>query len=170
MVRWMWPCGRSCSISAVIANIYMEALEEIAQGPQFLMPTPWWKRYVVNIISIVKKEKVGTLYIHLNSVDLCIKFTMEAPGNDGSISFLDTKCSSKSSHTIHTSVYRKPTNTDHYLNCSSNYPVSAKTVVIHVLIYRAKNICSTPEILAKMDYFHRVYVWKIEWRTQLSCH
>ena len=51
-------------------------------------------------LSAVKKEQVGTLFNHLNSIDVHIKFTMEAPGNDGNIAFMDAKCFSNSDHAI----------------------------------------------------------------------
>ena len=38
---------------------------------------PWWKRYVDDVISIVKNEQVDTLFNHLISVDALIKFTMK---------------------------------------------------------------------------------------------
>ena len=47
-------------ISKAIANIYMECFEEIALGPECLLPTSWWKRYVDNVFNIVKKAQVGT--------------------------------------------------------------------------------------------------------------
>ena len=44
-----------------------------------------------------------------------------------------------------------------YLDYNSNHPISAKLSVIHTLIHRAKQICSTPEFLAKeMNHLHRV--------------
>ena len=116
----------------------MEYFEEIAQGPQYSIPTPWWKRYVNDIISVVTKKQVDTLFHHLNSVDPHIKFIIEAPSNDGSILFLDTKCSPNSDDTIHTSVYRKQTHTDCYLHWNSNHQIVDKKAVIHVLFYRAK--------------------------------
>ena len=54
------------------------------------------------------------------------KFTMECPDNEGSIPFLDTKCTQNPNHTRHTTVYRKPTHTDRYLDWNSNHPISAK--------------------------------------------
>ena len=72
----------------------------------------------------INKEQVETLFNLLNSVDIHIKFTMEAPGNDDSIPFSNTKCSPNSDHTIQTSVYRKPTHTDCYLDWNS---ISVKT-------------------------------------------
>ena len=54
-------------------------------------------------------------------------------------------------------VYRKPTHTDRYLDYNPNPPVSAKLSVINTLIHRAKQVCATPEFLAKdMDHLHKV--------------
>ena len=44
-------------VSAVITNINMEHFEEMVLGPQCPIPTPWWKRYVDDVIIIVKKIK-----------------------------------------------------------------------------------------------------------------
>ena len=45
-----------------------------------------------------------------------------------------------------------------FLHWNSYYAILVlKNAVIHTLIYRAKNICSTPEIPAKeMDYLHSI--------------
>ena len=99
------------SASPVIASIYMEYFKEMALGPQCPIPKPSWKRYVDDVINIVKKDKVDTPLNHLNSVDPHIKFTMEPPANDGSFPFQDIKCSANPESTISTSVFRKPTHT-----------------------------------------------------------
>ena len=39
-------------------SLYMEYFEEIALSPECLIDTPWWKRYVNEIIGIDKKEKL----------------------------------------------------------------------------------------------------------------
>ena len=100
--------------------------EEMVLDPQCPIPTPWWKRYLDDVISIVKNEQVDILFNHIHSVDPHIKFTMEAPGNDGNILFLDTKCSSNSDCTVHASAYKEPTQTNCYLDLNSNYPMSVK--------------------------------------------
>ena len=39
----------------------------------------------------------------------------------------------------------------------ANHPISAKLSVIHILIHRAKQVCSIPEFLVKeMDHLHKV--------------
>ena len=50
---------------------------------------------------------------------------------------------------IESTVYRKPTHADRYLDYSSNHLISAKLSVIHTLIHRAKQVCSKLEFLAK---------------------
>ena len=81
---------------------------------------------------------------------------METHGNDSNVSVFDTKFSPNSDHTIQTSVYRKPTHTHCYLDWNFNHPISAKKAGIHSIIYTAKKVCTTSEILAKeMDYLHR---------------
>ena len=48
-----------------------------------------------------------------------------------------------------TTVYRKPTNTDQYLQGDSQHHLSAKFSVIHTLSHRAQTVCSSPELLHK---------------------
>ena len=144
-------------ISPAIANIYMEYFEELALGPQWTIPTPWWKRYVDDVICIIKKDQVDILFSHINQLDYHIKFTIESPDNEGIIPFLDTKSTPNSNHTIHTIVYRKPTHTDRYLDWNSNHPISAKRSVIQTLTHRAKVVCFTPELLPwEMHYLDKV--------------
>ena len=136
-------------VSPVITNIYMEYFEEMVLGPQCPITTLWWKRYVDNVISIVKKDKVYTLFNHLNSVDTHIKFTMQTTANDGSIPFLDTKSSLNPHSTISTSVFRKNNPHQSLLGLELQPSNLSKKAVIQALTYRAKNVCSTSQILAK---------------------
>ena len=97
---------------------------------------------------VIHKEvnKQGFLQ-HINSVDPAIKFTVEDNKEDGSIPFLDTIVKPEADGTLSTTVYRKPTHTDQYLQWDSHHHLSAKFSVIHTLSYRAKTVCSKPELL-----------------------
>ena len=125
------------------------------QGPSSPTLIKWWFRYVDDVHSATWKEQVNKLQEHLNSRDAQIKFTIELPGTDG-LPFLDT-LTKPTPNSIESTVYRKPTHTDRYLDCNSNHPILAKLSVIHTLTDRAKQVCSTPEFLAKeIDHLHKV--------------
>ena len=148
--------GSPCS--PVVANIYIEYFEKRALGPElpvsFTINT--WLRYVDDVLTIVKKGTHDSLLNYLNSIDTNIKFTIEPPNEQGAIPFLDT-FPRPSGNKIITSVYRKPTHTDRYLDFNSNHPKSAKRAVVRALTDRAKNVCSSPELLAEeMDHLGKV--------------
>ena len=109
-----------------------------------------------DVLTIVKKGIHDSLLNHLNSIDPNIKFTIEPPNEQGVIPFLDT-FPRPSGNKIITSVYRKPTHMDRYLDFNLNHPNSAKHAVVRALSDRAKNVCSSPELLAEeMDHLNKV--------------
>ena len=54
-------------------------------GTLMPIPTPWWKRYVDDIICITKKDQMDILFNHINQMDAHIKFTMKCLYSEGSI-------------------------------------------------------------------------------------
>ena len=136
----------------------MEYFEKRALGPELLasFTINTWLRYVDDVLTIVKKGTRDFLLNYLNSIDPNIKFTIEPLNEQGTIPFLDTFPRPSSNKGI-TSVYRKPTHTDRYLDFNSNHSKSAKHAVVRALTNRAKNVCSSPELLAKeMDHLDKV--------------
>ena len=141
-------------VSPVIANTYMEYFESLAI-PSSPILIKWWFRYADDIHSATRKDQATKLQEHLNSIDPHIKSTIELPGTDG-LPFLDT-LTKPTPNFIESTFHRKPTDTDRYLGYNSNHSISAKLPVIHTLIHRAKQVCSTPEFFAKeMDHLHKV--------------
>jgi len=63
-------------VSAVIANLYMEELEEGAIATATYKPKIW-KRYVDGTFTILGKDYVDGFLQHLNSQQPRIRFTME---------------------------------------------------------------------------------------------
>ena len=146
--------GMGSPVSPVIANIYLEYFESLAipSSPALIK---WWFRYVDDVHSATRKDQVNQLQEHLNSIDPRVKVNIELPGTDG-CPFLDT-LTKPTPNSIESTVYRKPTHTDKYLDYNSNHPISAKLSVIHTFIHRAKQVCSTLEFLAKeMDHLYKV--------------
>ena len=127
-----------CPISPLIANLFMEEckVKALSTAPH---PPCLWVRFVDDTLVIHKAEHSTQLLHHINSQDPNIQFTVEEPGTDGSIPFLDTKVTAGPNNTIHTKVYRKPTHTDQYLHWDNNHFITAKNSVYHILAHRAQS-------------------------------
>ncbi|XP_068716947.1 uncharacterized protein [Montipora capricornis] len=107
-------------ISAIMANMVMEDLEERALA-SLTNPPLFWKRFVDDVITTAKSGSTQTFLEHLNSVKPCITFTIERE-NESKIAFLDTMVHHQEDGKLITTVYRKPTHTDHYLSYLSHHP------------------------------------------------
>ena len=135
-------------ISPIVANPFMEDLEVQAIKTS---PTPpaLWKRYVDDTFTIIKKEDRNSFLQHLNSIHPNIKFTCEEVRDDGSMPFLDILITPEEDGSLSTSVFRKPTHTDLYLQWDSHHTISSKYSVAGTLYHRAKTVCSNPQLLQK---------------------
>ena len=76
-----------------------------------------WKRYVDDILEVIKTGMTQQLTDHLNRVyeTNSIKFTYEEEA-EGTIPFLDTLLVRKESREVKVLFFRKNTHTDQYLN------------------------------------------------------
>ena len=80
-------------------------------------------------------------------MDSNIQFTTEEPGPDGSLPFLDILITPDKDGRLETTVYRKPTYMDQYLQWDSHHPISSKYSVVGTLHHRARTICSSNKLL-----------------------
>ena len=85
---------------------------------------------------------VSAFHEHLNSIDSNIQFTMEKVSNRLH-PFLDVLIERQSDGSVLTSVFRKPTHTDKYLDFQSHHPMAHKISVIRTLYNRARELSST---------------------------
>jgi len=134
-------------VSPIVANLYMEDLEQraIATAPEPMKPR-FWKRYVDDVIAIIRKGMSQSLNDHLNTIDETgnIKFTNEEM-EDNSIPFLDTRVTRKENGRLKTVVYRKKTHTNQYLNFNSHHPVVHKLGVVRTLLDRVNTVVTEEE-------------------------
>ena len=72
---------------------------------------------------------------------------MEDFGSDGSMPFLDTLVIPRSDGSFSTTVYRKPTHTDLYLQWDSHHTIAAKYSVVNTLHHRTRAVCSNQQLL-----------------------
>ena len=125
-------------ISATLANIVMEHIEEIAitTAPH---PPRWWFRFVDDSHTCLLKDYVSEFHDHLNSINPNVQFTVEKE-TESKLAFLDTMTTRDNTNTIQVSVYRKPTHTNKYLDFNSHHPTTHKRSVVNSLPNRADNI------------------------------
>ena len=126
-------------ISPIVANLYMEYLEQKALSTTPTTPR-FWHRFVDDTFVIHKEVNKQGFLQHIKSVDPAIKFTVEDNKKD-------TIVKPEADGTLSITVYRKPTHTDQNLQWDSHHQLSAKFSVIYTLSHRATTVCSKPELL-----------------------
>ena len=115
-----------------------------------------WKRYVDDTYCIAITDSVNEILLKLNSFHMNIQFTYEAESNN-MLPFLYILVIPKNND-IETTVYRKPTNNDIYLNWNSFSPKSGKRGTLRTVIKRAYVICSTTDLPEKeLDHISFVF-------------
>ena len=142
-------------VSPIVANLYMEDFEEKAIST-FPHQLKFWGRYVDDALSATKLALIDPLTTHLNSIDNHIQWTVEHQ-QDKQLPMLDAKMKIQDNGAISTSVYRKPTHTDQYLQFDSHQPLQHKLGVVRTLKHRAHTVCSTPAALeAELAHLDKV--------------
>uniref|UniRef100_A0A5S6QQD0 Reverse transcriptase domain-containing protein n=1 Tax=Trichuris muris TaxID=70415 RepID=A0A5S6QQD0_TRIMR len=129
------PMGSS--LSPVVAEMFMEHLKDIAFPDGFsVFGVKMFKRYVDDIFVIMEQGKEVALLDHLNVLfPGKVNFTMERE-EKGKLPFLDSLVIRDQGH-IKTKVFRKPTNSERYLNFFSNHPLNVKKGIITGMVDRA---------------------------------
>ena len=134
-------------LGSLIANIFMCELENN------LVPTmnnelKEWTRYVDDTFALIDPRTTQSVLEKLNSYDPRIQFTYEEEKN-GIIPFLDVLIKKTDDNQLETTVYRKKTNNNVYINWNSYSPRAWKIGTLKNLIQRATMICSKTEDLQK---------------------
>ena len=137
----IFGCAMGSPVSAVMANIVMENLEQKAISSSLTAPQ-LWKRYVDDVCAAAKPSELDDFQKHLNSIEQSIQFTIETEKNQ-ELPFLDVCVGRKNNGLLKTKVYRKPTHTERYLSFDSHHPISHKKAVVRSLTDRARCVPSS---------------------------
>ena len=90
-----------------------------------VQPPSMWKRFVDDTFVVIESSRKEEFLDHINNKDPHIQFKTEDAKPDGSLPFLDTIVLIQPYNSLLTSVYRKPTHTDLYLQWESHHHLSA---------------------------------------------
>ena len=132
-------------LGALFANIFMCELENTII-PKLDQTIQSWTRYVDDTFAFIKIEHLERVKRELNGFHANIKFTHELE-DEGTIPFLDVRITKVEDDQIETSVYRKETNTDIYMNWYSHAPTIWKIATLKSLIRRAFLVSSKSDTL-----------------------
>ena len=142
-------------LGPLFANIFMSELEN-SIIPTLGNKVLHWKRYVDDTFAFNKPDTADEIQHILNSFNEKIKFTYEYEQSN-TISFLDVLVTRSNDSTLQTSVYRKQTHTDVYLNWNA-YAPTARILTIRSLVKRAFFISSTETALSqKLSNLQKVF-------------
>ena len=140
-IRWSGH-GIPRPLSPVVANLYMEHLEETALQTAHLAPR-LWLRYVDDTFVVWPhgQDELDCFHEHLNVQRNNIKFTIEHE-KESKLAFLDVQVT-RSDTRLSTGVYRKPTHTDRYIPFHSHYHQRTITGALRCMRDRANRICDS---------------------------
>ena len=141
-------------LGSLIANIFMCELENDII-PTMSEKLNSWSRYVDDTFAFAKPSEVEDIHRKLNGYDPQIQFTYETE-TDNRIPFLDVMIERKNDH-LETSVYRKKTNTNIYMNWNSHSPRSWKIGTLRNLTRRAIMIASENNLQKELDHIQKVF-------------
>jgi hypothetical protein len=137
-------------ISCVVAELAMERIESVALRSLIVQPA-LYRRFVDDSFFLISDDTVDTLFSTFNAVHPKFQFTIEKE-TDSKLPFLDVLvCHGPTG--IYTTVYRKPTHTDRYLQFDSCHPIQHKAAVVDTLVHRALTIPSS-DLLRDCELSH----------------
>ena len=143
------------SLGLILVNIFMVELER-SVIPGLSNKLNNWRRYVDDRICYIKVDSIDYVLRKLNDFHKNIQFTVEVE-KEGRIWFLDVLMI-RDKNNIETTVHRKSTNNNIYLNWTSDVPNKWTMSTLRTLVRRAYDICSTNEDLQnELNHIKKVF-------------
>ena len=131
-------------LGPTLANFFLGTIEKALFEKHVDTHPKFYARYIDDVYAIFDdKQDYNVFFKTLNTLHPNLAFTVETTTDN--LPFLDVDIRLLPSG-VETNVYRKPTNTNVLLNYVAIAPLRMKKGLIHCLINRAHNICSSPSI------------------------
>ena len=115
----------SSSLGSLLAKVFMCSLEE-SIVPTFKDSLVHCKRYDDDTLAYIQSHKIDYFMKKLNTYLKQTQLTIELK-QDQSILFLDVSIRRLTNGKLVTTVFRKETNRDVYMNCNFHAPIQWKT-------------------------------------------
>ena len=124
-------------LSPMLSELFMKRFEDDIKDATWFPRV--WIRYIDDIFAIVKKDQLEEVFNNLNSTQYTnIQFTKEIEV-DGKLPFLDILIKREGSD-LKFSIYRKPTDSQQYINATSFHSIQHKHASLNFLIHRLMSI------------------------------
>jgi hypothetical protein len=151
-----FTCPIGSPLSPALCSVFMEEFEMKTLRASAII-VRLWKRYVDDILAVVRKGEEELLLQCLNNGHPNIEFTFEKE-EDGRICFLDIELSREEGG-LRTCVFRKKSSTDRYLDFQSAHCNQIKWGVVSCLKNRAERVCNRDEDLQlEKERIRKVFV------------
>ena len=123
--------------SPVLANMWLQQFENYFRNRNVKL----FRRYVDDILCVVKKNELETIMTEINSLHRSLKFTCEEESTEGEIAFLDMQLKHVGEK-IEIKWYTEPSSSGLLLNFYGVAPTRYKRGVLRSLVYRVFYSCS----------------------------
>ena len=128
----------------------------LADSPIYSSLHPCWLHlnlYMTPLLFVIGSLSLGAMRRFL-IVWPPLKNTCEETREDGSMPFLDILVTPEDDGSLKTSVFRKTTHADLYLQWDRHHTIPSKYSVAGTLFHRASTVCSTPQLLQEEEEEH----------------
>ncbi|EYC16654.1 hypothetical protein Y032_0033g2766 [Ancylostoma ceylanicum] len=129
-------------IAPLVAIIFLDHIEKNTLTSEILL----YKRYIDDVFVIGNtRTDVENTMKRLNSVDENVVFTLEEPGDDGFLPFLNARVKITNGQTEYL-WYKKPSSSNILVHSRSAHPIHVKANVVRNLLKTKNKLCTTADV------------------------
>ncbi|EYB85791.1 hypothetical protein Y032_0290g1522 [Ancylostoma ceylanicum] len=132
-------------IAPLVAIIFLDHIERNTLTSEIL----FYKRYIDDVFVIGQtRTDVGSTLERLNSFDENVTFTLEEPGDDGFLPFLNARIKITDGKADYL-WYKKPSSSNILVHSRSAHPVFVKANMVRNLLKTKDKLCRTTDVMVE---------------------